>query len=115
MRDNPIIVSLLIGLIVILVIACVSLLVKMNSLDRVYKQSLAKNISCEKSIEDLKLENSTMAKSIKDLQAEIEKAKEEYDSKIADLKNDNLRLQKLKEKLEDDLKDELMKQEVIPQ
>ena len=101
MKDNPLIISLLIGLIVILVIAGVSLLVKMNALSGVYKQELAKNISLEKNAEDLKDKNSDLAGEIEQLNAKIE-----------DLKVENTKTERLKDKLEENLKEELMKQKL---
>ena len=98
MRDNPFMISLLIGLIVVLIIAGVSVLVKMNSLSGAYKKELAKNISSEKTIEDLKGQNSSLQKTIDQLNAQIKELKQEY-----------LKLEKFKQKLEDDLKEELMK------
>jgi cell division protein FtsB len=111
MKDSPLIISLLIGLIVILVIAGVSLLVKMNTLSGIYKKGLAKNISLEKSLEDTKAEN-------RDLSREIEKFKSEVGDlrkEVVGLQEENLKLEKLKEKLEDNLKDELMKNELQEQ
>jgi len=101
MKDNPLIISLLIGLIVVLVIAGVSLLVKMNSLSGVYKQELAKNISLAKNIEDLKIDNSDLAGDI-----------EQLNDKIEDLEEENIKVEKLKDKLEENLKEELMKQKL---
>lgn len=101
MKDNPLIISLLIGLIVILVIAGVSLLVKMNSLSGVYKQELAKNISLEKNIEDLKAKNGSLVEEIGQL-----------NDKIDDLKEENSKTEKLKDRLEENLKEELMKQKL---
>jgi len=101
MKDNPLIISLLIGLIVVLVIAGVSLLVKMNSLSGVYKQELAKNISLEKNAEDLKTDNSNLSKDI-----------EELNGKVKYLKEENEKTEKLKDKLEENLKEELMKQKL---
>ena len=101
MKDNPLIISLLIGLIVILVIAGVSLLVKMNSLSGVYKQELAKNISLEKNTEDLKARNSGLVGEIGQL-----------NDKIEELKLEKEKTEKLKDKLEENLKEELMKQKL---
>ena len=101
MKDNPLIISLLIGLVVILVIAGVSLLVKMNSLSGVYKKTLAKNISLEKNIEDLKSENSDLSGKINRVEAEVKGLKEE-----------NVKIEKLKERLEENLKEELIKQKI---
>ncbi len=101
MKDNPLIISLLVGLIVILVIAGVSLLVKMNSLSGVYKKELARNISMEKSAEDLKNENSALTEKVSQL-----------GSQIKDLEEENAKIEKLKEKLEENLKEELIKQKL---
>lgn len=101
MKDSPLIISLLIGLVVILVIAGVSLLVKMNTLSGVYKQELAKNISLEKNTEDLKAENNTLSEEI-----------EKLNDKIGELKEENAKISKLKDKLEENLKEELMKQKL---
>jgi predicted Holliday junction resolvase-like endonuclease len=112
MKNNPLIVSLLIGLIVVLVIAGVSLLVKNKSLSEIYNKSFSKSIGLEKDIEDVRLENVALSKSVESLKAGNKELEEEYDKKIEELKNDNMRLEKLKEKLEDNLKDELMKQKL---
>ena len=101
MKDNPLIISLLIGLIVILVIAGVSLLVKMNSLSGVYKKALAKNISLEKNIEDLKSENSDLSGTVSQMEVQVKTLKEE-----------NIKVEKLKEKLEENLKEELIKRKI---
>lgn len=120
MKDNPLIVSLLIGLVVILVVAGVSLLVKMNTLSGVYKKELAKNISLEKTIEDLKKGNNDLTENMDKINVqitniqkehiqELEDAKKTYIQDMESLKEQNLRLEKLKEKLEENLKEELMK------
>lgn len=101
MKDNPLIISLLIGLIVILVIVGVSLLVKMNSLSGVYKQELAKNISLEKNTEDLKAKNSDLVREAGQL-----------NEKMEELKLEKEKTEKLKDKLEENLKEELMKQKL---
>ena len=105
MKDSPLIISLLIGLIVVLVIAGVSILVKMNSLSGEYKKQLAKNISCEKATEDLK-------NNLEALQGENSKLKEDIsllNVQVESLGQENVKLEKLKDKLEDNLKEELMK------
>ena len=101
MKDSPLIIGLLVGLIVVLVIAGVSLLTKMNSLSAVYKQELARNIGLDETIEGLRSNNSNLKKNVGELEVEVEGLKEE-----------NLKLEKLKDKLEENLKDELMKQKL---
>ncbi len=115
MKDNPLLTSLLIGLIVVLLIFGVSLLVKMNSLDRMYKQGLAKNIGFEKTMEDLKSENNTLLATIEEVHATLKQQQEDCEKKNSELEEENLSLEKLKEKLEEDLKEELMKQPLTPQ
>ncbi|MCF7908860.1 MAG: hypothetical protein K9L86_08340 [Candidatus Omnitrophica bacterium] len=108
MKDSPLIISLLIGLIVVLVIAGVSILVKMNSLSSEYKKQLAKNISCEKATEDLK-------KTIETIQGDNDKLKEDItllNVQLESLSLENSKLEKLKDKLEDNLKEELMRQKL---
>lgn len=112
MKDNPLIISLLIGLIVILVIAGVSLLVKTKSLSEAYKETLAKNINLEKEIETIKAENSAFGQTVATLNSQMQELKAGYEAKIAALKEEKLRLETLKEKLEDNLKDELMKRKL---
>ncbi len=123
MKDNPLIVGLLIALIVILVIAGVSLLVKTNDLSSLYKKEVANKISYEKDIEDLKVENVGLIKNIKNLDIKIENLElkaskqieilnKEHSKKIDTLKEAYSKLEKLKVKLEDNLKEELMKQQL---
>lgn len=105
MKDSPLIISLLIGLIVVLVIAGVSILVKTNSLSSEYKKQVARNISCDKSLEDTK-------ETVTSLNSENTKLKEEIallGAQVKSLEEENAKLEKLKEKLEENLKDELMK------
>ena len=101
MKDNPFLVSLLIGLVVVLVIAGVSLLVKMNSMSETYKQELSKNMDFERTIENLKAENQSFKENVGELIVEVGKIKEEY-----------AKLDALKKKLEENLKEELMKQKL---
>jgi len=101
MKPNPLIISLLVGLIVVLVIAGVSVSVKMNTLSKIYKKELAKNISLEKRIEDLNGENNTLTKTIEGLNVKVE-----------DLKKENEKLSQTNKTLEDNLKEELMKKKL---
>ncbi len=120
MKDNPLIIGLLIALIVVLVIAGVSLLVKTNDLSNMYKKEVADKISFEKNLEDLKVENIELRKNIEILNVDIkqlkvdsikqiEVIKEGNSKEVTALKEEYIKLEILKEKLEDNLKDELMK------
>jgi len=112
MKDNPLIISLLIGLIVVLVIAGVSLLVKTKSLSEAYKETSAKNINLEKEVETIRTENAAFDQTVAVLNNQMKELKDGYEAKITALKDENLRLDTLKEKLEDNLKDELMKEKL---
>jgi len=93
-RDSPLIVSLLIGLIAVLVVAGVSLLVKMNSLSDLYKKEIAKKIGFEKSIGDLQDENSGLKEKI-----------DYFNLEMKDLKRENTRLEDLRKKLRENLEE----------
>ncbi len=94
MKSNPLIISLLVGLIVVLVIGGVSVSVKMNSISRIYKKELAKNISLEKNVEDLKIENDNLKKAIEALNVNME-----------NLRKENEKLLQLNKTLEDSHKE----------
>ncbi|MBU1122255.1 MAG: hypothetical protein ABIH71_00215 [Candidatus Omnitrophota bacterium] len=114
MGDKPLIVSLLIGLIVVLVIAGVSLLVKMNSLSEMYKKELSKNMSFQKTMESIKDENAGLKKETDSLQNENNERKKDIVQlkfTVEELNNEIAKANKLKDKLEESLKEELMKSE----
>jgi predicted nuclease with TOPRIM domain len=112
MKNNPFIVSLLTGLIVILVVAGVSLLVKNKALSETYRETLSKNIGLEKQLEDIRMENSGLVKKAANLETEMAEFKKDCLQKLDVVSQEKARLEKLKEKLEDNLKDELMKQKL---
>ncbi len=99
MKNNVWIISLLVGLVVILVIGGVSLLVRTNSLAKEYKQESARNISLEKTIEDLKLELEQKEEAKKQLNAQNISLSNTVDN----LKKENVKLaleiEQLKEKI----------------
>jgi len=107
MKDKPLILSLLVGLIMVLVVAGVSLLVKINSLSGFREELAKKNMNLEKTIEDLKTESATLTEKNKTLTDDVTKANE----KVTELKTELAKLEKLKAKLEENLADELIKQD----
>lgn len=114
MSDRPLIVSLLIGLIVVLVIAGVSLLVNKNSLHDTYKKELSKNMSLQKETENLKTERDMIKKNNESLQnenSELKKNIVQLNFQMEGLKSELAKVEKLKDKLEENLKEELVKQE----
>ena len=112
MRNNPFLIGLLIGLIVILLIGGVSLLVEMNNLRGNYKKENAKKMVLEKAIEELKEEKGSLESAIDTLNTQLANTAAEFKSQIEELNLENLKLEKLKDKLEESLKDELMKGEL---
>lgn len=122
MNDRPLIVSLLIGLIVVLVVTGVSLLVKMNTLSEVYKKELSRGMTLEKSIEDSKIENAQLQGKIltaneaysviKKENTDLKEVVSKLNVRINELETEMLKLEKLKDKLEDNLKEELFEKEV---
>ncbi|MDD4294220.1 MAG: hypothetical protein PHP69_01755 [Candidatus Omnitrophica bacterium] len=109
MRDKPFIVSLLIALIVVLVIAGVSLIVKMNKLQADYKSEVADKMTVQKELEDAK---TSSKKAVAENQALQDKVKL-LDDQLIKVQDEMARLEKLKDKLEENLKDELIKQDSI--
>lgn len=105
MKDAPLIVSLLIALIIIMAVGGVSILVKMNSVSDIYNQKLTENLSLKKELETFKSENV----SLKDQMNILKKQIEGLQTQIKDLEVENVKLVRLKNKLEENLKEELMK------
>ncbi|UCD14829.1 MAG: hypothetical protein JSV34_03655 [Candidatus Omnitrophota bacterium] len=115
MGDKPLIISLLVGLIVVLVIAGVSLLVRVKSLNDIYKKELSTNMSFQKTIESLKEEISSLKEengSLKNDNGNLKKDIVQLNFQIEGLNGEMAKLEKLKDKLEENLKDELMKREL---
>lgn len=112
MKDNPLIISLLVGLIVILVIGGVSLLVKMNREAGVKDQLQTEKMSLDKTLGECQTENSNLQKTVEQLNARVYSIEKESKEKIAVLNEENERLKLLNKRLEDSLKDELMKQKL---
>jgi TolA-binding protein len=108
MKDNPLIVSLLIGLIIILLIAGVSQAVARSNVATLYSKETARNISLEKTVEDIKTENESLNDTIGKLNTQIEALA----IQVKDLREENIKVEALKDNIEDNLKEELMKHEL---
>jgi cell division protein ZapA len=117
MKNNVWIISLLVGLVVVLVIGGVSLLVKVNTLSKEYKQETAKNINLEKAIEDLEEERVDLREKIKQLNGQtislsktaddLKTENSQFSSEVKQLKEE---IKKLKEENESLKKEELEKE-----
>ncbi len=107
MKDRPLILSLLVGLIMVLVIAGVSLLVRINALSGSERKIQAEKMTISEQLENLKKDNSSLTEKNKGLIDDLAQA----NTKLEETKTELAKLEKLKDKLEENLKDELMKKE----
>jgi uncharacterized protein YlxW (UPF0749 family) len=117
MSEKPLVFSLLVGLIVVLVIAGVSLSVQVNRQSEAYKKEVAKNISLQKDIESIQNEKERLAKDVDSLNSEasaLNSTIAKISTELAALKLDREKTEMLKQKLEENLKDELYKKAAVP-
>jgi predicted RNase H-like nuclease (RuvC/YqgF family) len=108
MKDNPLIVGLVAAFLVVVSIAAVSFLVKMNSYSEAYKKEASHNMSLQEQVETLKAENTVLKTKSSELKYEVDSS----DAKFKDLKNEVAGLEKLKQKLEENLKEALVNKEL---
>jgi len=108
MKDNPLFVGLVAAFLVVVSIAAVSFLVKMNSYSEAYKKESSRNMSLQEQLETVKAENAALKTKSSELKYEVDSS----GAKIKDLKNEVAGLEKLKQKLEENLKEELVKKEL---
>jgi len=92
MNERPLVFSLLIGLIVVLVVAGVSLSVQINRQSEVYKKEVAKNISLQKDVETAKVTTGDLNRQIESLRAENDGLKSTVASVTSE--NEALKLEK---------------------
>lgn len=114
MRNNPLILSILLGIIIILIIGGVSLSVKLNYTSKNYEQTVARTLELEKTNKKLEEEKEVLRKNNIVLKEKIESLEEKIKSLEDEKKNLEVELEKtrrLKEKLEESLKEELMKED----
>lgn len=112
MKDQPLFLSVLLGIIVVLVIGGVSLSVKVNYMSRNYKQLLAENMELQKENQELQKNERSFSKSVSELKKIIETQKERESGLIKQNEALSVELEKttrLKDKLEEGLKEELMR------
>jgi len=92
MNERPLIFSLLIGLIVVLLVAGVSLSVQINRQSEVYKKEVAKNISLQKDVETAKVATGDLSRQIELLKSENDGLKSAVTSATSE--NESLKLEK---------------------
>ena len=111
MRNQPLLLSILLGVIIVLVIAGISLSVRLNTLSKSYYSSISQNMELERNNQGLKEEKEALLEKIDKLKREIitlqEKVKR-LETDNTSLKEELERTKKLKDKLEENLKEELL-------
>jgi len=114
MKDQALVFGVLLGIIVILIIGGVSVSIKLNQVNKNYQLAVKKKIELEKKSQSLEAEKEALLKSNQELKRKIEELNKKIDDLNKEKENLLLELEKmkrLKEKLEENLKEELMKKE----
>ncbi len=111
MKNQPLFVSIIIGIIVVFVIVGASLVAKLSNVNKLYKEESLKNMELAKDneklkdeIASLKEENESLKKENDTLETVVKDLKDEIATKTLEID----KLKKLNEVLEDKLKEELM-------
>ncbi len=113
MKNQPLFVSIIIGIIVVFVIVGASLVAKLSNINKLYKAQALKNMelskendSLKKKINSLVEENESLKKEKSTLEGVVKDLKDDITAKTVEIE----KLKKLNEVLEEKLKDELMKE-----
>jgi len=106
MNNQPLMLSILLGIILILIIGGVSLSLQKSKAAVTMQQYLSENIDLQKSNAQLDRENNELKTELADHQSKIEVLQKEKSSLARELE----KTQKLKETIEDRLKEELIKE-----
>jgi cell division protein FtsB len=110
MKNSPVILGLVAGLIVVLLIGGVTLQVQVNRVSNDYKNEKNLADALQKSVNDIKREND----SLKGVNASLQDQVGKLDQKAKDLSLEITKLEALKAKLEENLQNELIKQQAQP-
>ncbi len=105
MKNQPLVLSILLGLIIILIIGGVSLSVRLNDLSKEHARDLSENIELAKDNDILSKSNMILKEDIEEFQEKVILLRQEE----AKLKEELEKTIRLKMKLEESLKEELMK------
>ena len=116
MKNQPLLVSIVIGIIVIFVIVGASLVAKLSNVSKLYKSESLKTMQLEELSENLKSqiatlneENNKLKDDKKILETTVSSLKEQIDSLTLEVE----KLERIKEVFEEKLKEELMKEEEL--
>jgi chromosome segregation ATPase len=110
MKNNPVILGLVAGLIIVLLIGGVTLQVQLNRVTNDYKSEKTRAEGLQKSFNTIKSENDSLKGVNSGLQEQVGK----LDQKAKDLALEITKLEALKAKLEENLQNELIKQQAQP-
>ena len=114
MKNQPLFLSIIIGIIVVFVIVGASLVAKLSNETKMRKQESLAKIDLEKKNKDLEADISSLNdanSTLKGQKASLEETVTSLNTQVAALQDEVEKLKKLKEMLEDKLKEELTKQE----
>jgi|GEM_PF-4562844 len=108
MRDSPLSVSLLLGIIAVLAIIGVSSLIKMKLIDKEYKTETTQKSFLHMTLEEAREANSALQKENETLKKEVDALTLQVEFLSEDLK----KIQEINQQLEDSLKEALIKQKL---
>ncbi len=112
MKNQPLVVSIIIGIIVVFVIVGASLVAKLSSVNKLYRGESLKNITLEKKNDELSNKITSLKKDKEKLSNENNALKDvtkEFKNQIADDVVNIKKLNKFNKVLEEKLKNELLK------
>ena len=110
MKDSPII-GIILGVVVVLLIVIFSLGYQLNKTSNLSSQEVVRRVRAEERVSELSKEIESMENAINDLKVNLQEKQDLIVSKdrvIEKLNLEIVKLNKLKEKLEDNLKEELL-------
>ena len=111
MKNQPLLVSIIIGIIVVFVIVGASLVAKLSAVNKLYHDESLKNMELAKKNDSLNSKIASLEKKNNDLENKKSALEKEIGTLKDQIANDAIEIDKLKkykEVLEDKLKDELM-------
>jgi len=111
MKNQPLLVSIIIGIIVVFVIVGASLVAKLSSVNKLYHSESLKNMELSKNNDDLSSKIASLEKENDNLRNEKSVLNKEVKNLKDQIASDTLNIEKLNKLngvLEDKLKDELM-------
>lgn len=109
MKNNPLVLSILIGIILVLAIISVSFFVKMKSLMDLTQEEKIMRMNSQKMVEDLQAENTAL----KESNEKLEKGMGQLTAQVEKFKKDIAILEDVKADMEEMVKEESSKRQVL--